>query len=1307
MARVTLQVDAEGGEAERLLGNLDKKLTEVGNKGQRSFNKAAGSSRKFRGDIDLLGRELGVTNTRAGQLLSSLGKFSAPMFAVAGGAAAIGAAAFAAARQLEDMDRSIQVATGASGQALDNLRESARNVFSDVPDSAQLVGDVLGSLNTSMGITGDALEGLSEQVLDVSRIMKEDAAANARLLGDVLEEFNIPASQAGDQLDFLFSLTQQFDVGLNQLLGSTREYGSVLINAGFSMEQSAELFARLESSGINVSRVMPGLNAAFRRWAAENKNTREELQRTITQINNTENAQKRLDIATRAFGAEGAQRLVTAIRNGSFELENLGEGLDDAAGSITQTAEDTETLTEKWSQFVRTVTVTIEPLGRAINEALKDLLDFITEAVDGLDQLAQQIAFAGRGGVSAEIEDAVNAMADLVGESRQLVEVFDPETGGAVIEEPFKAFTARVLEAAEAQDVIRTRSIPALLEAYRQLGGQIDETADKTGGPGGMVDSQEDLIEAVEKATGVVDKFLDKIRENKSATEPMIVVNRAAADATDELRRRGEELDEQLQRTAPSLRSTVTAADQVALALERMGIESDKLRLQKLQQLRADMLTLNSEFALGNVSARVAAEAMEVYAEAMGKGSQETNEATNELQQVSTALTDFASQIITQTRSIGDALRNMAQLIGRSFVELMLAPLKDALDDALTSISSFVKRLPSLIGVGGLGGIGAGVGIGGAIGGVAGAAAGGVGVAGVLGLLGAAGPIAAPIAGGVLVFQGLRKLFSKSVAEKIANEFARDFSVALPQALVDQQLAGLGVAPKLLEDIRKEVTSSPAFLLLGAQVAEATGQTEQFLASLERLGPGFREAFEFGTITGDFSLLNQRFEEFFGSSARLREVFPDLNVLFAESTDGVAKLSEEIARLAEQGATQEEIFLELGPAILGFLEAARSTGAELPGIIADFEALAAETEGLTTRQQELLFAFELLENRPQRVGQALNQMAEDIAFLNSLGATNAQIVELLGEAFDNLVTAAADAGVVLPEAVQALVDWRVESTAAASETVEVADATDELTEAMQRFRDAAAGGVDAGKDLVFQQDELLGRMTAMLNTILNGNDIQEDFNERTRITVEVLREFSSDLVTAATNANRFGFALDEELEALIRFGIAQGVFTEKQIEALSATGLFTDAISMQTEALDDNTESMLQNSAVRAALGRQPLVGGPGFRFPSVADLPGLDPNQRFLLATLFGLGGFQVAEGGGLEPIPGLDTDPQAPPPAVAQTQSGQSSFAGVSVSMPITITGGDPEEITRTLEREVPRIVKQAVRNNTGGVRTTIARA
>lgn len=300
--------------------------------------------------------------------------------ALAAGAAVAGFAA-KTAKEFEEVRRTISTATGASGDALDDLVDSVKNVASIVPASVTDIAESMGILQTATGASGDSLERLTQQTMNAARLLGEDATAASEAFGKAINQWGLDADAAAASMDYLFTLTQNYGISLNALTGQLNEYGSVMQNAGFSMEETADLFARLDQSGISVSRVMPGLNRAFRDWAAEQRNPQEALGETIDAMRNAETAQESLAIATDIFGAEGAQRMTTAVRNGSFALDDLGTGLAEAAGAVDAADEQNRTLAESFQLLQNNAMLAIEPLASEIWDTFGGTVERIAQFV--------------------------------------------------------------------------------------------------------------------------------------------------------------------------------------------------------------------------------------------------------------------------------------------------------------------------------------------------------------------------------------------------------------------------------------------------------------------------------------------------------------------------------------------------------------------------------------------------------------------------------------------------------------------------------------------------------------------------------------------------------------------------------------------------------------------------------------------------------------------------------------------------------------------------------------------------------------
>lgn len=380
LAKARRDETTAANDAERAASNLESAQKDLA-KAQQEFNDASQTSGDSLGRWALSADE---AEQAARDLETAQKAVDGAMLGIVGVATAAGGALFALGNDFDHMRSELQIATGATGDALDSLENSARSVATTVPVSFEEAGAAIGTLNTLTGESGESLDYLAQQVLNTSNMLGEDGVANAEAYGKALKQWGLDAEAGAAAMDGIFTVTQDYGVGFDALTKNLNKFGPVLKNAGFQMEEAAVLFGSLESAGISVSRIMPGMNAAFRKWAGENKNVQDELASTVAQIEGAESAQEALNIATDTFGAEGAQRLTTAIRNGSFDLRDFQEALGDTDGAVARTAEETRTFEESLTLFGNRAKDAFEPLATEIFNAVIPALDDLADAAEGM-----------------------------------------------------------------------------------------------------------------------------------------------------------------------------------------------------------------------------------------------------------------------------------------------------------------------------------------------------------------------------------------------------------------------------------------------------------------------------------------------------------------------------------------------------------------------------------------------------------------------------------------------------------------------------------------------------------------------------------------------------------------------------------------------------------------------------------------------------------------------------------------------------------------------------------------------------------
>ncbi|MUK89158.1 phage tail tape measure protein [Ornithinibacillus sp. L9] len=335
---------------------------------------------------------------------------------------AIGTAAFVAADSMDKAFNNIRVGTGATGKDLEGLKEDFREVFTDIPVDADTASNAIAGLNTMTGATGKVLQGLTKNVLEASRMLGEDGVSNANAFGNALVQWQIPAEKGEEYLDKLFKATQDYGVSLNALTGHLTKFGPVLQNAGFTMDEAADLFGKLEKGGIQVTRVMPGLNKAFRNWADEGKDAKKELQNIIDEMQNAESETEALSIVSEVFGAEGAQRITTAIRSGVMpSLEELGKGLEDSQGLIEGTGEETQSFGDKMLLLKNKAQDGLQPVGDILLKLADEWLPKVISAVEKVTGWFANLSPTGQkvvliiGAIAAGIGPLLMVLGSLIG----------------------------------------------------------------------------------------------------------------------------------------------------------------------------------------------------------------------------------------------------------------------------------------------------------------------------------------------------------------------------------------------------------------------------------------------------------------------------------------------------------------------------------------------------------------------------------------------------------------------------------------------------------------------------------------------------------------------------------------------------------------------------------------------------------------------------------------------------------------------------------------------------------------------------
>ena len=284
-------------------------------------------------------------------------------FAVAG--AAVTAFSAVAGRDFDAAKTTIVQGTGATGTALDGLITSFQNLSGTVAGADNdAVANAVADMNTAFGVTGTELEGVATDILQAKQAFGDFDTSTA---AQAMSLFGIEADGVGGFMDTLGTVSAATDIDMSALITNLKTYGPVFKNMGLDADETATFMGKMHQSGVDISRVMPGVNLAMNKAAKGGvTDLKNHMDTAILSIRDAKTDTDALKLSTQTFGSEGAQRMVTAIRTGVLPtLADLDTQYVVTKGHTTAVYAETVTLGDKLTNAKNKALALVGPFGDA------------------------------------------------------------------------------------------------------------------------------------------------------------------------------------------------------------------------------------------------------------------------------------------------------------------------------------------------------------------------------------------------------------------------------------------------------------------------------------------------------------------------------------------------------------------------------------------------------------------------------------------------------------------------------------------------------------------------------------------------------------------------------------------------------------------------------------------------------------------------------------------------------------------------------------------------------------------------------
>ena len=377
IAKTSEKYGEDSTQVIRLKTQYEKLQTEI-SKTSQALEENGGIAGAVGAEFQEIGSKLDSVSEKIGKVGAELTKkVTAPI-------AAVGAASLKAFTEVDEGMDTIVKKTGATGEALEEMQNIARDMATTIPTSFETAGAAVGEVNTRFGLMGDELSDLSTKFVQFADLNGTDVSASIDSVQAAMAAFNIESSKAGDVLDILNKAGQDSGISMDTLSNSLLTNAASLTEMGFGLESAAGLIANLEKNGVDSSAAMAGLKKAFANATADGKTMEEalaELESTMQSADsNTEAYQAALDL----FGNKAGPQLAKAIQEGRLSLDEASNAVTDYGDSVSKTFEATQDPVDQFQVNMNKIKLVGEDIVNSSAPLITEAMEKMAEVIQGV-----------------------------------------------------------------------------------------------------------------------------------------------------------------------------------------------------------------------------------------------------------------------------------------------------------------------------------------------------------------------------------------------------------------------------------------------------------------------------------------------------------------------------------------------------------------------------------------------------------------------------------------------------------------------------------------------------------------------------------------------------------------------------------------------------------------------------------------------------------------------------------------------------------------------------------------------------------
>ena len=420
------------------------KLAEAEKKVEKATDGATSSGGRFSRMMRSMKTDVNATGEAAEKVKGKFSSLGSTITNGLGFSAGLGIAGIAktlldTGETFAQVNKTLSFATGATGDELDKLNESVKNIGKSSPKALTDIATAMGEVAKATQLTGEPLEDVTKRMIKLDTM---GVQADIGSLTQAMRAFGTPATGMADQLDTLYRVSRDSGMGIQELSDLVNKGAPQFQQFGLTMDQTASLMGSLYQSGLRGEQVTIGLNKAMIGLAKGGGDAKQGLKDALTEIQSlikSGNTSEATTMAGKLFGTKSAGQFIQALKSGKLNVDLMTAAIDKQKDGILDTGGGIVTMSGAWNMLKNNVMIQMEPIASKIFTKMTEAILWMrTEGVGILQDLGSTLAplkpvAVALGDAFKGIGAALGAFGGWLGKNLPLVRDLAVATGALVL----------------------------------------------------------------------------------------------------------------------------------------------------------------------------------------------------------------------------------------------------------------------------------------------------------------------------------------------------------------------------------------------------------------------------------------------------------------------------------------------------------------------------------------------------------------------------------------------------------------------------------------------------------------------------------------------------------------------------------------------------------------------------------------------------------------------------------------------------------------------------------------------------------